>query len=168
MRTSAPSAGRAFAALTMIAALAFTSASAQPATPPAPYGAPIQLAPAERIVDAAQAEAERNGWVVAIAVVDSGGHLVSFRRMDGVGTAIVDIAIGKARTATSMRQPSGDLEGWAAASSAPVAIPGIMPFAGGQLIVVDGRIVGGIGVSGAESSQDLQVGQAGLAALTRR
>jgi len=142
-------------------------AAAQPQMP-APYGAPIQLANAERMVDAAQAEAERNGWAVAIAVVDTGGHLVSFRRMDGVGTAIVDIAVGKARTASSMRQPSANLEGWASSSSAPVAIPGIMPFAGGLPIEIDGRIVGGIGVSGVESEQDVQVGQAGLAALARR
>lgn len=145
-------------------ALAPSSAGAQERDT-TPYGAPIQLAPAEVAMAAAVAEAERNNWRVAIAVVDSGGHLVSFRRMDGVGTAIVDIAIGKARTASSMRRPSASLEGWAAASSAPVAIPGIMPFRGGVPIIVGGRIVGGIGVSGVTGEQDEQIAMAGAAAL---
>jgi uncharacterized protein GlcG (DUF336 family) len=135
---------------------------------PAPYGAPIQLAQAERMMDAAQAEAERGGFAVAIAIVDSGGHLVSFRRMDGVGTAIVDVAIGKAYTAASMRQPSQNLEGWAASSAGPLAIPGIFPFGGGIPIEIDGRIVGAIGVSGVETENDLRVANAGLAALQRR
>jgi glc operon protein GlcG len=152
-------------ALAIAAFAVCAPAHAQQAAPPAPYGAPIQLAPAETAMQAAVAEAERNNWRVAIAIVDSGGHLVSFRRMDGVGTAIVDIAIGKARTASSLREPSANLEGWAASSSAPVAIPGIMPFRGGVPIVVGGRIVGGIGVSGVTGEQDEQVANAGAGAL---
>lgn len=148
-------------------AFAASPAAAQPAAD-LPYGAPIQLAPAERIVDAAQAFAEQNGLAVAIAVVDSGGRLVSFRRMDTVGTAVIDIAIGKAYTAASMRQPSANLEGWASNSSAPTAIPGIMPFGGGVPIEIDGRIVGGIGVSGEATEDDLRVVAAGLAVLNGR
>ncbi|MEJ0058107.1 MAG: heme-binding protein [Terricaulis sp.] len=152
-------------AIAALACAAFTpSAIAQP-NAHAPYGAPIQLAAAERIVDAAQAEAEANNLAVAIAVVDSGGRLVSFRRMDGVGTAVIDIAIGKAYTASSMRQPSENLQGWASSSSAPVAIPGIMPFGGGIPLEVDGRIVGAIGVSGESTENDLRVANAGVAAL---
>ncbi len=149
-----------------VALAAASPAMAQP-NENLPYGAPIQLAPAERMMDAAQAEAERSGLAVAIAIVDSGGHLVSFRRMDGVGTAIVDVAIGKAYTAASMRQPSRNLEGWAASSAGPLAIPGIMPFGGGVPIEIDGRIVGGIGVSGEATEDDLRVVAAGLAALER-
>jgi glc operon protein GlcG len=156
--------------LNALRALAFAALAGALMTPvaiaqPAPYGAPIPLAQAETIMNAAQAEAVQNNLSVAIAIVDSGGHLIAFKRMDGVGTAVVDIAIGKARTASSMRGPSANLEGWAAASSAPVAIPGIMPFGGGLPIEVDGRIVGAIGVSGEATANDLRVANAGLAAL---
>jgi uncharacterized protein GlcG (DUF336 family) len=162
---AAPKARSKGAALLLLAALACITFAPSAIAQPAPYGAPIQLAVAERIVDAAQAEAEANNLAVAIAVVDSGGRLVSFRRMDGVGTAVVDIAIGKAYTASSMRQPSQNLEGWASNSSGPVAIPGIMPFGGGLPIEIDGRIVGAIGVSGEATENDLRVANAGLAAL---
>jgi uncharacterized protein GlcG (DUF336 family) len=152
----------------VFAALAFAPLGAAAQGNSAPYGAPIQLAPAQAIVAGAIAEAERNNTPVAVAVVDSGGNLVAFARMDGVGTAIVDVAIGKAYTASSMRQPSANLEGWASSSSGPVAIPGIMPFGGGIPIEIDGRIVGGVGVSGAATADDLKAAQAGLAALSRR
>lgn len=133
----------------------------------APYGAPISLAQAEQVTEAALAEARRNNWNVAVAVVDGGGHLIAFKRMDSVDTAVVEIALGKAQTAAGFRQPSANIEGWARSNPAPLAIDVAMPVRGGLPIVVDGRTIGGVGVSGVASEQDEQIANAGLAALQR-
>src|SRR6476660_9450199 len=81
-----------------------------PAPPPAPYGVGIGAEAAKKAIAAAEAEAKKNNWAVAIAVVDTGGKLVAFSRLDNVQNASVDIAIGKAVTANNFKRPSKALQ----------------------------------------------------------
>jgi uncharacterized protein GlcG (DUF336 family) len=133
-----------------------------------PYGAPIPLAEAKRVLIAAQAEAARNKWNVAIAVVDSGGHLVAFERMDATQHGSIDVAQEKARTAVAFRRPSKAFQDIVAAGGEGVRmlkLPGALPIEGGLPLVAGGRIVGAIGVSGVTSAQDGQIAAAGVAGL---
>jgi uncharacterized protein GlcG (DUF336 family) len=133
-----------------------------------PYGAPIPLARAQAVVAAAQAEAARNNWAVAIAVVDSGGHLVAFVRMDPTQYGSADVAVAKARSAAGFRRPSKAFEDIVAGGGPGVrylGLTGAMPIEGGVPLVLDGRIVGAVGISGVTSAQDGQIARAGAAAL---
>src|SRR5688500_14193646 len=133
-----------------------------------PYGAPIPLAEAKRVLIAAQAEAVRNQWNVAIAVVDSGGHLVAFERMDSTQYGSVVVAQDKARTAVGFRRASKAFQDTVASGAEGARIlklTGATPIEGGLPIVVGGRLVGAIGVSGVTSAQDGQIAAAGLAVL---
>jgi len=153
--------------LAFVLALLSLAASAQ--TPP-PYGAPITLEQAKKAMVAAEAEARKNNWQVVIAIVDTGGHLVMLQRLDAQN-ASVDIATGKARTAVNFRRATKVMEdGLAPGGSALriLAVPGVTPLQGGLPIVVDGKIIGGIGVSGVLASQDEMVAKAGLDTLTAR
>ena len=137
---------------------------------PAPYGAPINIEQAKKVMVAAEAEARKNNWQVVISIVDSGGHLVALQRLDAQ-TASVDISIGKATTAASFRRPSKALEDSMAPGGSALRILGVRgatPLQGGVPIVVDGKIVGGIGVSGVMASQDEVVALAGAAALASK
>lgn len=147
--------------------------TAPPTAPPAaaaaplPYGGPITMEAARRAMAAAEAEATRNNWGVAIAIVDSGGHLVMLHRLDGTQIASIRIAEGKARTALEFRRPTKALEDAVAGGGAALrllAVEGLYPLEGGVLIEAAGRIVGAIGVSGVLSSQDAQVARAGAEA----
>lgn len=151
-------------------ALATGSLLAVAQTPPPPYGAPITVEAAKKAMAAAEAEARKNGWQVVIAVVDTGGHLVMLQRLEAQNASI-DIAIGKATTAVNFRRPTKALEDSLAAGGTAVrilAVKGAYPLQGGLPIVVDGRIVGGIGVSGVLATQDEVVAKAGLDALTAK
>lgn len=133
----------------------------------APYGAPIPLERARQVLAAAQAEAQKNRWNVAIAVVDSGGHLVAFERMDPTQFGSVTVAIEKAKTAAAFRRPTKALQDAVAAGGEGLrmlALPGALPIEGGVPLVIDGRIVGAIGVSGVTSAQDGQIARAGAGA----
>lgn len=155
------------ALLTVLLAFLGLSASAQ--TPP-PYGLSINLEQAKKAMVAAEAEARKNNWQVVIAIVDTGGHLVMLQRLDAQN-ASVDIATGKARTAVNFRRPTKALEDSLAPGGSAVrilAVPGVTPLQGGLPIVVDGKIIGGIGVSGVLASQDEMVAKAGLDSLTAR
>jgi glc operon protein GlcG len=137
------------------------------AAAPLPYGGPITMEAARRAMAAAEAEATRNNWGVAIAIVDSGGHLVMLHRLDGTQIASIRIAEGKARTALEFRRPTKALEDAVAGGGAALrllAVEGLYPLEGGVLIEAAGRIVGAIGVSGVLSSQDAQVARAGAEA----
>ena len=115
---------------------------------------------------AAEAEAARNGWPVAIAIVDASGELIVFHKLDGTQSASIDIAIGKARTAARLRRPTKALEdAIASGRMALAAVEGITPLEGGVPITVEGQVIGAIGVSGVTSQQDAQVAQAGVGAL---
>jgi uncharacterized protein GlcG (DUF336 family) len=140
-----------------------------PVTPsPILYGAPISLSQAEKMMAAAVQEAARNGWTMAIAIVDTGGNLVAFQRMDNTQIGSVEVAIGKAKTANNFKRPSKAFEDVVANGGAGLKIlslPGAVPVEGGEPILLQGKIIGGIGVSGMQSTQDDQVAKAGLNAL---
>jgi glc operon protein GlcG len=154
------------AALAFVLAFASFSASAQ--TPAPSYGPPITLEAAKKAMAAAEAEAIKNNWIVAISILDSTGHPVMMQRFDGLQYASLRIAQGKARTALDFRRPTKALQDAVAAGGAGLrllSVPGAMLLEGGVLIVVDGKIVGSIGVSGVTSEQDAQIATAGANAV---
>jgi glc operon protein GlcG len=122
-----------------------------------------------KLSGAAEAEARKNGWNVAIAILDDGGHLLHFMRMDGATPANAAIAVEKGRTAAMSRRSSGKWQE-IVKSGRPemMKMPGILPVQGGMPITVDGSCVGGVGVSGVQSHQDEQIAQAGIDALLKK
>lgn len=135
---------------------------------PSPYGAPITLETAKKAMAAAEAEAKKNNWPVVIAIVDSASQLVLLQRLDNTQYASVDIAKGKAATSVNFRRPTKALEDAIAGGGAGLRllrVDGLTPLEGGIPIILDGKIVGGIGVSGVLSTQDAQVAKAGADAL---
>jgi uncharacterized protein GlcG (DUF336 family) len=158
----------------MVPAMAQTPPA--PATTPAtssanlPYGPPITLDQAKRAMAAAELEAAKNSWQVAITILDSGGNVVMFHRIDNAQLSATSVSEGKARTALEFKRPSKALDD-AIAGGGPglrlLALKNITPIEGGLPMVVDGKIIGAIGVSGALSSQDAQVAKVGADALTR-
>jgi glc operon protein GlcG len=135
---------------------------------PLPYGPPLTLQQAKKIMAAAEAEARRNEWPVAIAIVDSAADIVLLAKLDNTQHSSGAIATGKALTAVNFRRPTKVFQDGIAAGGEGLrflGVPGVTPLEGGFPIVVKDRIVGAIGVSGVLSRQDVQVAQAGLAAL---
>ena len=133
-----------------------------------PYGAPIPLAEARRVIAAAQAEATRNSWNVCVAIVDTGGHLVAFERMDATQYGSVEVAQDKARSAAAFRRPTKAFQDGVAGGGDGLRLlklTGGSPIEGGLPLVAGGKIVGAIGVSGATSAQDGQITAAGAAGL---
>jgi uncharacterized protein GlcG (DUF336 family) len=148
---------------------AFLTASPVAAqTAPPPYGPPIGLENARKVMNAAEAEATSNKWSVVIAILDSGGNLVMLHRGDDVQLSSIEIAQGKAKTALMFKRPTKVLDD-AISSGGPglrfLALRDIVPLEGGLPIVVDGKVVGAIGVSGVLSAQDTQIGRAGIDAV---
>jgi len=143
----------------------------QPVAPPPPqipYGAPISLDQAKKVMAGAEAEATKNKWNMVIAVLDSGGHLVMLERMDGTQLGSIDAAKDKAYSAVLYRRPTKvfqDLVGQGGPNLRLLRLAGASPLEGGIPIVVAGKIVGAIGVSGATSEQDAQVAKAGADTL---
>lgn len=127
----------------------------------------ISLEAAKKMVAAAEAEARRNHWNVSIAVVDAAGNLIAFEHMDDASLPSASVAQAKARTAARYRRPTKSLDSaLVAGRTAYLAFPDLMPLEGGVPVVVAGRVIGGIGVSGATSAQDAQMAQAGANTLT--
>ena len=115
---------------------------------------------------AAEAEARKNNWNVAVAVVDDGGQLVLFQRLDGTKLVAIDIAVRKARTAVYFQSETKALEEEVTKGrTALLPIDGFMPLEGGIPLIVDGQLIGAIGVSGVTGEQDAQCAQAGAKAL---
>jgi len=144
--------------------------AAAPAPPPPPYGPPITLDQAKRVMSAAELEAAKNSWTVAITILDSGGNLVMFHKFDNAQLSAVTTSEGKARTALEFKLPSKALDDAIAAGGAGMrllALKDITPLQGGNLILVDGKIAGAIGVSGALSAQDDQIAKAGTDVLAK-
>jgi glc operon protein GlcG len=126
----------------------------------------LTLAAAQHIAQAARAEAIKNGWKMVICIVDDGGHLIYLERMDGAQLGSVQIAQDKARSAVLFKRPSKALEeAVAGGRSVIMKLTGAIPVEGGVPIMVEGELIGAIGVSGASSAQDGQVAAAGVAAL---
>jgi uncharacterized protein GlcG (DUF336 family) len=134
-----------------------------PAPPPLPYGAPIGLDDAKKAAAAAVEEVKKIGAAPnAIAIVDHGGFLIYFERMDNTQLGSVEIAIDKARSAALFRRPSKVFEdALAGGRTAILALRGATPVEGGLPLVSAGKIVGAIGASGGTSQQDGQVAKAG-------
>ena len=133
------------------------------------YGASIGVETARKVASAAVAEGARNGWTVAVAVVDPGGDLVYFERMDGTQVASSQIAQDKARTAVRFKRPSKMFEEALVGGRLVIlGVPGVVPLEGGIPLLVDGKIVGAIGVSGVTSQQDGVCAQAGVDVLGQR
>lgn len=127
----------------------------------------LTLSDLRLIAQAAETEALTNQWPVTIAIVDDGGHLLWLQRLDGAAPISAHIAPSKARTAALGRRDSKVYEdmvnqGRVSFLSAPV-IDGLLE--GGVPVMVDGQCVGAVGVSGAKSSEDVQIARAGIAAL---
>jgi glc operon protein GlcG len=126
----------------------------------------LTSAAATKAVAAAEAEARRNNWNVSIAVVDAAGELVAFLRMDGASPSSVDIAPAKARTAARFRRPTKAMEeAVAGGRTVLLSFPDVTPVEGGVPVIVNGQVVGAVGVSGVTSPQDAQVAQAGASAV---
>jgi uncharacterized protein GlcG (DUF336 family) len=119
----------------------------------------------EKAMAACKAEAEKNKWNVAIAIVDDGGFLLSFDRMEGVAGISAEVAIGKARTSALTRRPSKFFEDRVKERPAFANFPAGVLIQGGLPIMARNECVGAIGVSGVQSHQDEQVAQAGVTAV---
>jgi len=149
----------------LVFALAVPVAFAQAPVRP-PYGQAINLETAKKMAVAAAAEAKKNSWNVAIAIVDNHGMLIYYEMADDTQTAAANVAQEKARTAATFRRPSKEFEeNVAAGRVAVLGLPGVTPIEGGLPIVVGGKMIGAIGVSGGTSPQDGQVAKAGIDAL---
>jgi uncharacterized protein GlcG (DUF336 family) len=126
----------------------------------------LTLDAAKQIAAAAHEEARKNHWTMAISIVDDGAHLLYLERMDGTQIASATVAQDKAATAVRFKRPTKALEEVVAGGRFVVMkLAGATPIEGGLPIVVEGEVIGGIGVSGATSPQDGQVAAAGLAVL---
>jgi glc operon protein GlcG len=145
----------------MFALCAFASALAQM---PNPYGLPISLENAKKVAAPALAEAAKNNWTVAVAIVGPAGNLIYYEKMDNTQLGSANVAIEKARTAALFKRPTKAFQDALAAGGdglRVLGLQGVVPIEGGIPLVVDGKIVGAIGVSGATSAQDGQCAKAG-------
>jgi glc operon protein GlcG len=126
----------------------------------------ITLEGAKKAMAAAEAEAQKNNWNVAIAILDAGANLILFQKLDGTQLGSVNIAIGKAKTAVNFKRPTKALEEMIAGGRQVfLAVEGITPLQGGLPVMADGTLIGAVGVSGVLSSQDEQVAQAAVNVL---
>ena len=143
--------------------LAATGASAQDRRPD--YGTAVNVVAAKKIAAGVVAECLKNGWNVAVAVVDNHGFLVYFERMDNTQTASMEIAVGKAKSAATYRRPTRAFtDAINKGGPATATLPGVFASPGGLPIMADGKVVGGVGVSGVTGDQDEQCSKAGLGA----
>jgi uncharacterized protein GlcG (DUF336 family) len=126
----------------------------------------LSLEVAKQVAAAAEKHARENKWNVCIAIVDDGGHLVYFQRIDGTQTGSVIVSQSKAQTAISFKRPRKTFEeGVAGGRNVLLALPGAVPLEGGIPLVIDGEMIGAIGVSGVTAQQDGMIAQAGADAL---
>lgn len=157
------------ALLATTAHISYAQQPAAPAPPPVvPYGTPIGLEAAKKAMAAAEAEAKKNNWPMAIAILDSSGHMVMFQKLDNTQYGSIAVATDKAQTAIDFRRPSKVFEDGLAQGGVGLRIlglRGVSPVEGGVPIVADGKIIGSIGVSGGTAPQDGQVARAGADAV---
>lgn len=148
-----------------VAALALTTAAGAQQSP-LPYGSPVTLAQAKMIVAAAEQSARSRNFTMAFAIVEPSGELVLFHKMDGTQYGSDLVAREKARTAARFkRSTKAFFDSIAGGRNAVLSLPGVVAIEGGTPIVINGRIVGAIGVSGGTSEQDGEVAAAALIGL---
>lgn len=161
----------AIAAVTLLAAPAAASAQTTPPQPAAPapmpaVGAPLSLEQAQAVMAAAMAEARRQNWTMAVAVVEPNGALVAFERMDGTQYASMQVAQDKARSSALFRRSTRAFSDSVASGRVQVlTLTGAVAIEGGVPLVIGGRLVGAVGVSGGTAEQDGVVAAAGASAL---
>jgi glc operon protein GlcG len=149
------------------------SSPGSPAPPAAgpklpPYGRSITIAEAKRVAEAALAPAVANGWTMVIAIVDPGGHLVYLEKMDETQVGSVEIARTKACSAAIFKRPTKVFQERLARGGDGLLVlrlAGAIPVEGGVPIIVDGKLIGALGVSGGSSAEDEACAEAGEAAL---
>lgn len=132
------------------------------------YGSPIRLDQAKKAAGPALAEAVKNGWSMAVAIVDTAGDLVYFEKMDDTQTGSVNVAQGKARSAALFKRPTKTFQDAIASGGEGLRflkLEGAVPIEGGLPLIVEGKIIGAIGLSGGTSPQDGQCAKAGADAL---
>src|SRR5712691_6086813 len=122
----------------------------------------LSLELAKKIAARAEAEAKKNNWTMVVAVVDDGGNLIYLERMDGTQIGSIEVAVAKARSANNFKRPTKAFEdALAGGRMAVLKLPGAMPLEGGIPVMIEGKVVGAIGVSGGTSPQDGEVAKAG-------
>lgn len=149
-----------------LAALALTALTFGQAI--TPYGTAINADAAKKIAAAAIAEAKKNNWAMAVAVVDPAGYLVYFERMPDTQLGSVDVAQEKAKSAALFRRPTKVFQDAVAGGGVGLrmlGLKGAVPVEGGIPIVVDGKVIGAVGASGGTSEQDGRTAQAGANAM---
>ena len=152
----------------IVAALTLTLAAVAQAPPVVPYGTPITADAAKKLAAAAIAEAKKNNWAMAVAIVDTAGYLVYFERMNDTQLGSVEIAIEKAKSAALFRRPTKTFQDGLAAGGQGLRLlklTGAIPVEGGIPLTAGGKVIGAIGASGGSSDQDGATAQAGASAL---
>ena len=154
---------KSFFRLVVVLSLACCAAVVSAQQMPNPYGPPVTLDAAKKIAAPAIAEARKNGWTMAVAIVDPAGDLVYFERMDNTQLGSVNTAILKARSAARFKRPTKVFQDMVASGGEglrALGLDGAMVVEGGVPLVMDGKIVGAIGASGGTSAQDGQCAKA--------
>src|SRR4051812_27228860 len=150
--------------LAVTLAAAATFAAAQDKRPG--YGPAINTATAKKIAAGAIAECQKNGWNVAVAVVDPHGTLVYYEKMEDTQYASAEIAIGKARGAATYRRPTRVFADTInKGGPATATLPGVIASPGGVPLMVDGKVIGAVGASGVTGDQDEQCSMAGAKSM---
>lgn len=157
-------------AMTFAATQAFATSEVQGAQSANPTATlthqTISLAGARQAIETAKAESARNGWIISVAVVDVSGELVALEKVDGAIAISPAVAQGKDRTAALLRAPSKNSEDFINGGKPSfLSTPGVTPLEGGVPIVVNGQVVGAVGISGAHGPNDSQVAKAAAAAV---
>jgi uncharacterized protein GlcG (DUF336 family) len=134
-----------------------------------PYGAPITLKRAQELVEAGVAEANKRGWAMNVAVVDSGANLVAFGRMDGSQLASITLSEHKARAAVKFRRPTRIFEDGVQVKDLKyiMGLDDVITSRGGIPLVEDGKIIGAVGCSGGAGSQDEVICTAAAALINK-
>jgi len=154
---------RCFLRLVAVAMVTLSAIGAVGQTPKA-YGPAVSLENAKKVAAVALAEARKNNWFMAVAVVDPSGTLVYYEKMDNTMTGSADVSIQKARTAALFKRPSKAFQDLVAGGGPGLRIlglPGAVPIEGGVPLIADDKIIGAIGVSGDSSDHDGICAQAG-------
>lgn len=160
------------AVLVAVACSITTLRAQQPATSSyaVPYGSPVSLETAKKVATVALAEAAKNNWTMAVAVVDPGGNLVYYEKMDNTQLGSAKVSVNKARSAALYKRPSKVFQDALAGGGAGMRVLGLQdaePVEGGVPLMVDGKIIGAVGVSGDTSEHDGQCANAAAASLQK-